>query len=158
MIVGLVSDVARQKSVLPAAVVRALEAIQKVNPLEMAPGKYEVEGDKLFYLVQDVELRTLAESRAEAHKQYADIQLPYSTAERYGFALPQPELPIADNQLKDKDLAFFPTPAAEAFIDVNPGAFLVFLPQELHRPCVVVSEKKMIRKVVMKVHSSLLGL
>ena len=93
MIIGLISDFARQKSVLPAAVVRALEAIQKVDPLKMEPGKYEVEGDKLFFLVQDVELRTLAESRAEAHKQYADIQLPYSTPERYGFALPQPELP-----------------------------------------------------------------
>ena len=119
MIAGQFSDLAQQKSVLPAAVVRALEAIQKVDPQKMEPGRYEVEGDKLFYLVQDVELRTLEESRAEAHRQYADIQLPYSTSERYGFALPQPKLPIADDQLKEKDLAFFPTPAGESFIDIN---------------------------------------
>ena len=158
MIAGQFSDLAQQKSVLPAAVVRALEAIQKVDPLKMEPGRYEVEGDKIFYLVQDVELRTLEESRAEAHRQYADIQLPYSTSERYGFALPQPKLPIADDQLKEKDLAFFPTPAGESFIDINPGSYLVFLPNELHRPCLAIGEKKTIRKVVMKVHSSLLGL
>ena len=88
MIAGQFSDLAQQKSVLPAAVVRALEAIQKVDPQKMEPGRYEVEGDKLFYLVQDVELRTLEESRAEAHRHYAVIQLPYWTSERYGFALP----------------------------------------------------------------------
>lgn len=158
MIAGLISNVPNQKTVLPDAIVRALEAIQRVDPQKMEPGRYEVEGDKLFYLVQDVELRTMAESRAEAHRQYADIQIPYSTSERYGFALPQPELPIADDQLKEKDLAFFPTPARESFIDINPGSYLVFLPNELHRPCLAIQEKVTIRKVVMKVHSSLLGL
>ena len=158
MIAGQFADFAQQKPVLPAAVVRALEAIQKVDPLKMEPGRYEVEGDKIFYLVQDVELRTMAESRAEAHRKYADIQLPYSTSERYGFALPQPKLPIADDQLEEKDLAFFPTPASESFIDINPGSYLVFLPHELHRPCLAIGEKKIIRKVVMKVHASLLGL
>lgn len=158
MIAGLLSDVARQKAILPAAIVRALEALQKIDPLTMEPGRYELEGDKLFYLVQDVELRTLEESRAEAHDQYADIQIPCSTDERYGFALPQPDLPITDNQLKEKDLAFYPTPAGESFIDITPDMYLVFLPKELHRPCVVIKEKKMLRKVVVKVHHSLLGL
>lgn len=134
MIIGLISDFARQKSVLPMAVVRMLEAIQKVDPLKMEPGKYEVEGDKLFFLVRMSQSCARWPKAAPAHKQYADIQLPYSTPERYGFALPQPELLIADDQLKEKDLAFFPTPAAEAFIDVNPGTYLVFLPNELHRP------------------------
>ena len=158
MIAGQFSDLAQQKSVLPAAVVRALEAIQKVDPQKMEPGRYEVEGDKLFYLVQDVELRTMEESRAEAHRQYADIQIPCSTNERYGFALPQPELPIADDQLQEKDLAFFPTPVGESFINITPGMYLVFLPNELYGHCVAIGNKRIISKKVMKVHSSLLGL
>ena len=158
MIAGRIADANKQQSILPAAVVRALEAVQKVDPLKLEPGKYEVEGDKLFYLVQDVELRTMEESRAEAHRQYADIQIPCSTNERYGFALPQPELPIADDQLKEKDLAFFPTPVGESFIDITPGMYLVFLPNELHRPCLAIGKKETIRKIVVKVHSSLLGL
>ena len=158
MIVGLLSDVSKQKSVLPAAVVRAIEALQKLDLSKVEAGRYELEGDKLFYLVQDVELRTLEESRAEAHRQYADIQLPYSTSERYGFALPQPKLPIADDQLKEKDLAFYPTPAGECFLDVAPGTYLVFLPTELHRPCLAIKDKATIRKAVVKVHASLLGM
>ena len=104
MIVGLLSDVAKQKNVLPAAIVRALEALKDVDIAKKEPGRYEIEGDKMFYLVQDVELRTMEESRAEAHHQYADIQIPVSTCERYGFSLPQPDLAPSDNQLEEKDL------------------------------------------------------
>ena len=158
MIAGLLADVAQHKPLLPAAVVRALEAIRKLDLRALEPGRVEIEGDKLFYMVQDVELRTMEESRTEAHRQYADIQIPCSTRERYGFALPQPDLPIIDDQLKEKDLAFYPAPAGESFIDLEPGMYLVFLPDELHRPCLAVKEKGNLRKIVVKVHASLLGL
>ena len=157
MIVGRIADVATQKNALPAAIVRALEALQNVDLGKMEPGRYEIEGDKLFYLVQDVELRTMEESRAEAHHQYADIQIPFSTNERYGFALPQ-DLAPSDDQLKEKDLAFYPTPVGESFIDTTPGTYLVFMPKELHRPCLAIAGKETIRKAVMKVHASLLGM
>jgi biofilm protein TabA len=158
MIVGRISDVAAQRGFLPGAVVRALQALRQVDLGTMAPGRYEIEGDSLFYLVQDVELRTMAESRAEAHLKYADIQIPFSTGERYGFALPQPDLAPDDDQFEMKDLAFYPTPAGESFIDAAPGAYLVFLPRELHRPCLAIQSKETIRKAVVKVHASLLGL
>jgi len=158
MIIGRISDLAQQKHALPAAIVRALEVLQKVDLGKMEPGRYEIEGDKLFYLVQDVELRTMEESRAEAHQKYADIQIPFSTNERYGYALPQPELAPSDDQLEAKDLAFYPTPAGECFFDVTPGTYLVFLPKELHRPCLAIKGKETIRKAVVKVHASLLGM
>ena len=158
MIVGQLSDVSRQKTVLPAAVVRALEALQTIDLGQKEPGRYDLEGDKLFYLVQDTELRLFEDSRTEAHARYADIQIPVSTTERFGFAVPQPELASVDDQLEAKDLAFYAEPANEFFMNVNPGTFVVFLPKELHRPCLAVKDKMKIRKVVVKVHASLLGL
>ncbi|MDR0439697.1 MAG: YhcH/YjgK/YiaL family protein [Candidatus Accumulibacter sp.] len=158
MIIGRISDVAAQRGVLPAVIIRALEALQKIDLGAQAPGRYEIEGDKLFYTVQAVELKTFAESRAEAHRTYADIQIPLGAGERFGFALPQPALAPDDDQFASKDLAFYPTPAGESFIDAAPGDFLVFLPGELHRPCLAIGEKKMTRKVIVKVHASLLGL
>ena len=158
MIAGRIADVAAQRGILPGAVVRALEALRGVRLDTMKPGRYEIEGDDLFYLVQDVELRTLEESRAEAHRKYVDIQIPLSTRERYGFALPQPGLAPSDDAFEEKDLAFYPTPAGESFIDAAPGDYLVFLPGELHRPCVVIEDKETIRKVVVKIHARLLGM
>jgi len=63
-----------------------------------------------------------------------------------------------DDRLEASDLAFYPTPSNEFFMDVEPGSYVVFLPTELHRPCIVISEETEFRKVVIKVHSSLLGL
>ena len=158
MIVGLLSDVSKQKSVLPAAVVRAIEALQKLDLSKVEAGRYELEGDKLFYLVQDVETRSLEESKSEAHHNYADIQIPLTGAERYGFSLPQAGLKASDDRLATGDIAFYPTPANEFFMTIEPGAFAVFMPKELHRPCLSVKEKTKMRKAVVKIHVSLLGL
>lgn len=158
MIVGRLIDVDRQKSVLPAAIARAIGVLQQKGLNDLKPGRHEIEGDKLFYTVDDVVLRTFEESRTEAHAQYADIQMPLSACERYGFSMPQPDLVITDDQLEKRDLAFYPAPANESFMDVYPGTYVVFLPGELHRPCLAISGKTTLRKVVVKVHSSLLGL
>lgn len=158
MIVGLLSDVAKQKSVLPAAVVRAIEALQKLDLSKVEAGRYELEGDKLFYLIQDVETRSFDESKSEAHHQYADIQIPLTGAERYGFSLPQADLKATEDRLSSGDIAFYPAPANEFFMDIEPGAFAVFMPKELHRPCLAIKEKAKVRKAVVKIHTSLLGL
>lgn len=158
MILGLLSEVALQKPVLPPAIVRALEAFLMQDMINKAPGRYELEGDKLFCLVQDAVPRSVADSQSEAHRRYADIQIPVSATERFGFSLPQSGLAPCDDRLEAQDLAFYPAPANEFFMDVEPGAYVVFLPAELHRPCVLIKNKTEFRKVVIKVHSSLLGL
>lgn len=158
MILGLLADVARQKDVLPAAIARALSAFAAQNIADKAPGRYELEGDQMFCLVQDATPRSVADSQAEAHQRYADIQIPLSASERFGFSLPQTNLAACDDQLESRDLAFYPTPANEFFMDVAPGSFVVFLPTELHRPCVTIGDTTKFRKVVIKVHRDLLGL
>jgi biofilm protein TabA len=158
MIVGLLSDVSKQKHLLPAAIARALEALQTLELSTVDVGRYELEGDQLFYLIQDVETRTIDESKSEAHHRYADIQIPLSTAERFGFSLPQANLVATEDRLESGDIAFYPAPANEFFMTIEPGAYVVFFPEELHRPCLMVKEKGKLRKVVIKVHASLLGL
>lgn len=158
MIVGLLSDVSKQKSVLPAPVVRALDALRKLDLAKIDAGRYELEGDALYYMIQEVETRSVEESRSEAHQRYADIQIPLDAAERYGFSLPQAGLEASEDRLEANDIAFYPTPANEAFFHVEPGSFVVFLPGELHRPCLAVKAKGKLRKVVVKVHASLLGI
>jgi len=157
MILGLLSDIAQQKSMLPQAVVRALEVLQQQDLAQMAPGRYEIDGDKLFYLIQDAMPRMLDGCKSEAHATYADIQMPVGACERFGMALPQPELVAVDDRFESNDIAFYPTPANEFFMDIKPGAYVVFLPGELHRPCVSINDQTPFRKVVVKVHRDLLG-
>lgn len=158
MITGLLADFEQNKKLLPAAIVRTLEALEGKNLAELEPGCYELEGDKLFYQVQDATLRRRNECQAEAHRSYADIQIPVSGRERYGVALPEADLQATEECYDSKDVAFFPDPANEFFMDLDPGAFAVFFPGELHRPCVAIDEPVTVRKIVVKIHVSLLGL
>ena len=158
MILGLISEVAQKKSVLSAVIVRAIEAFQKLDLANQAPGRYELEGEQLFCLIQDATPRSVAESLSETHRCYADIQIPISAIERFGFSLPQVDLVASEDRLETNDVAFYPMLANEFFMDIKPGSFVVFLPTELHRPCIVIKDKAEFRKAVIKVHSSLLGL
>lgn len=158
MIVGLLSEVSAEKNVLPATLVRAVEALMKLDPSRIDAGRYEVEGGKLFVLIQDVDSRTFEESRPEAHATFADVQIPLSASERYGFSLPQPGLALVEDRLEANDVAFYDNPYREFFMDIDPGTYVVFLPNELHRPCLTITEKTRIRKAVIKIHRDLLGL
>ena len=158
MIVGLLSEVSAEKNVLPAALARGIEALMKLDPSRIDAGRYEVEGDKLFVLIQDVDSRTFEESRSEAHSKFADVQIPLSASERYGFSLPQAGLAQVEDRLEANDVAFYENPSREFFMDIDPGTYVVFLPNELHRPCLTITEKTRIRKAVIKIHRDLLGL
>lgn len=158
MILGQLRDLAQQASVLPAAIVKALQALQNIDLARQAVGRYEMEGAQLFYMIQEVKLRTLAESRSEMHQNYADIQMPLTAAERYGVALPQNDLAVLEDKLAERDVIYYASPAHESFIDLAPDHYAVFLPGELHRPCVQVNGPGELRKLVVKVHRELLGL
>jgi biofilm protein TabA len=156
MIIGLLSDVAQQRSILPKAVFDALTYVMQQKPESLATGRYASDNDKMFFMVQEPNLRTLETSRSEAHNNYADIQIPLTAGERYGISLPEPGLVATEDLLAQKDVAYYQNPANEFFVDILPGTYAVFFPHELHRPCVAIDECIAMRKLVIKIHKDLL--
>ena len=65
---------------------------------------------------------------------------------------------LIEDRMEANDIAFYERPSREFFMDIDPGSYVVFLPNELHRPCLTITEKNRIRKAVIKVHRDLLGL
>jgi biofilm protein TabA len=158
MIVGLLSDVDKLKNILPAAIVRGIEALKNVDLSAKEPGRYDLEGDDLFYVVQNAVPRMVDEIRTEAHFIYADVHIPVGASERYGFSLPEAGLDVTEPSVEGSDVAYYPAPAKECFLDLNPGAFVVFIPGELHRTCIAIADNNAFRKAVIKVHARVLGL
>ena len=158
MLLGKLSESPAQRRVLPVPVGAALDALERMNAVSLAQGRYDIDGDRLFCLVQDATPRLLEDSRAEAHRDYVDVQLPIGATECFGFALPQPGLNVVEDAMDERDIAFFATPENECFLDVAPGSYIVFWPGELHRPCVAIEGCEPFRKIVVKIHRSLFGL
>ncbi|MDR2507232.1 MAG: YhcH/YjgK/YiaL family protein [Candidatus Accumulibacter sp.] len=160
MLIGCLSDLDRHEKILPHAVFRALKIVRSIGQ-GTAAGRFPLEGEMLYYTLEEQPMRTEKESLPEVHTSYADIHLPLNTRERFGFALPQPDLPIVEDLTESRDIAFYATPSNETFITAEPGTYLLFLPGELHRPCLAASSpatEQTIRKIIVKIHASLLGL
>jgi len=65
---------------------KALKFLEETDFSKVEPGKYEIDGTNLFYMVQHNKTRKLAESVWEAHKKYIDIQYVFSGEEIIGYS------------------------------------------------------------------------
>ncbi|WP_018610583.1 YhcH/YjgK/YiaL family protein [Uliginosibacterium gangwonense] len=158
MFIGTLAHWAEHKKVLPAAIVTAVDAVRSQDLAKLAAGRYEIDGSQMFFMIQEMNSKKLEDTRSEAHRQYADVQIVLNGPERYGVAPPDGTLAPTEDRLEEKDIAFYPDPANESFVDLASGMFTIFYPGEFHRPCCNVSQTTALRKIVIKVHRSLLGL
>lgn len=126
----------------------AVAKFLKENRLEeLEPGKHAIAGDDLFVNIQSAKGKTPEEAVMETHRVMADIQIPLSGAETYGY-IPAEDLPEADyNEVKD--ITKFPGVAAQSLVTCRPGMFAIFFPQDGHAPC--ISDQPEIKKAIFKV-------
>lgn len=124
-----------------------LQLLAKTDFSALEAGKYTVDGDNLFYIVQTYE--TKAETTLpEAHKAYIDVQFVVEGEEDIGFAQltdKTPEIPT-DAQ---GDVKFYDSPVQ--LCRLRAGDFAVFYPNDLHAPCRAVTAPAFCKKVVVKV-------
>ena len=113
----------------------------------LAVGTYQVDGDKVFVMIQEYETKLVEQCRYEAHYQYADIQYVIQGAEKMGYTnIAETKVEEAD---KGKDLMFLEATGDDLL--VKEGYFAVFTPQDAHRPGQCVDAPQPIRKAVVKV-------
>jgi uncharacterized protein, YhcH/YjgK/YiaL family len=118
--------------------------------LSLPDGRYAIEGDDVYALVQSYETQPAGEKRFESHRVYADIHYIVSGMERIDHAF-QPELtPITDYD-ESKDFLLYADPAAATSLRLGVGSFAVFLPADAHRPGCTWEKTSQMRKVVVKV-------
>lgn len=111
-----------------------------------ALGQELIIGEEFFANYCLVKGKTSEEARVETHNKMIDIQIPISSPETMGFT-PRKNLPNAVYDT-ERDISFYDG-AAEKYVTVNPGEFIIFFPQDGHAPC--ISESKEFVKVIFKI-------
>lgn len=109
-------------------------------------GKIELRDKDLFLMISDSGMKSQAEAKLEAHCKYIDIQMPVSKAEQFGWKA-KSSLVEGDTYNEERDIQFF-ADKASSFIDVRPGDFVIFFPEDGHAPCI---GEDTVKKVVVKV-------
>ena len=130
---------------------KAIQYILSADFSDLEPGKYAIDGDDVFAIVNEYSTKPESECDPESHRDYADIQVMVSGAERFGYAplTGQPETTPYD---EEKDAAFY-TIATEdlSYLTLRPGEFIIFFPTDIHQPEVFTHQPDLVRKVVIKV-------
>lgn len=126
---------------------RAFEFLRGTDLRALAPGRYPIEGERLFAFVEETGGRTRDEARLECHRKYIDIQLVLEGVDEMGWKPVRDCLePVADYSAR-QDIRFFrDTPAS--WIATPSGAFCIFFPEDAHAPLVGTGR---IRKAVLKI-------
>ena len=116
-----------------------------LNALEV--GKYTIQGDELRLNIAQTKPKSKEEAKLEAHRDYIDIQIPLSDVEGMGYTPTCDCLPRDAAYNAEKDILFYQG-LAESYIDVKPGMFAIFFPEDGHAPGVTpTGVKKAIFKV-----------
>jgi biofilm protein TabA len=158
MIVGDLAAWSKEEHAYSKALAKGMAFLKNNNLQEMEPGKYEIEGDKLFALVQEAVTEEKYLRKPEAHNRYLDIQYVVSgEGEVIGVCRRTPDSVPSEDYLDSRDIAFFQDVKDESDVLLRPGMFAVFFPNDIHRPlCAVSAQGGPVRKVVVKIDKELL--
>jgi biofilm protein TabA len=149
MFIGRTVDLSNALTCLPPALAAAFKECLAQDLKNLPAGKYDLKAGG-FFLVQDAKTKPFVETRPEAHRAMIDIQYIVTGRERFGMAHADENLKPVEDRLDEKDLAFYPAPDGEFFVNAAAGDFMVFFPGEIHRPMGCVDGPENIRKIVVK--------
>lgn len=114
-------------------------------------GKYSIDGEEVFAIVNEYATKPLSECDAESHREYADIQIMIAGVERFGYA-PLTDQPETTPYNEEKDVALYTiAPEDLNYLTLHPGEFIIFFPTDIHQPEVFTHQPELVKKVVIKV-------
>ena len=119
--------------------------------LDAAPGRYEVDGGRVYVAIEEPGTKSPAERRFESHARYADLQVLLQGAERQDYCTHYPEGAPEEDWLAERDVAFWPPQPAVQTLVMAPMDYAVYYPRELHAPNLAVDRPSPTRKAVVKV-------
>jgi YhcH/YjgK/YiaL family protein len=119
-------------------------------PAGIADGRYEIDGDRLFALVQSYTTAPAATKKFEHHRKYADIQYVISGEEIIEHVALD-GLAVETPYDATKDYGLVRDPALRSSVVLTPGTWAIYFPQDAHKPGCAISAPTAVRKVVVKV-------
>ena len=129
---------------------KALEFLKDTDFAKKQPGRYEIDGDNIFYMVQKYQTQPAEDGKFETHKNYIDIQFVVQGRELLGYAVLD-DLEIQTPYDKSGDCTFYRTPKNYTPVSLNEAMFCILFPQDGHMPGKQLENPTDVLKVVVKV-------
>jgi YhcH/YjgK/YiaL family protein len=148
MILAKLDDLSKQMA-LSEALQKALAFLADEHNHTLVDGRYEIDGNQVYALVQRYDTLT-GGMQFEAHQKYIDIQFVVSGCERMDW-LPVDQMQITEpyDAARDVCKGFAPNGLAVPAL-VRAGQAAVFFPADAHAPKLAVDVPVAVHKIVIK--------
>ena len=128
----------------------AFDFIERAVRESLPVGRYEIDGDALYAIVQEYETKPHEDCAFEGHRKYIDIQYMISGSECMGAAELANVTPKTEYN-EERDFLLFENTDLASTLTVNEGEFAIFYPHDAHRPGMAFGAPTTIRKIVVKI-------
>jgi biofilm protein TabA len=142
----------------PQAVLEVLRRAADPGLLAAPLGRHDIDGDRLYLVLAEYETRAAELGAPEAHRDHCDVQVVLAGEERLGWAPLGPACRARGPYDAGKDLQLYEPVEGMSWLVATPGTFFFLDPLDVHQPAVALAAPRRVRKLVGKVHRSLLGL
>jgi YhcH/YjgK/YiaL family protein len=150
MIVTDLKHTDRQLS-MTAAMQKALEFLRLRGIQDLPDGRVEIDGQKVFAIVQRYETAKTKSPKFEYHQKYIDVQFIAAGEEVIGWA-PRERLTLTEAYDAEKDVAFGTVGKGKwTPVYLQAGQLAVLYPEDGHAPKTAAGEPGAVTKIVVKV-------
>jgi biofilm protein TabA len=150
MIVSDLRHISRQTALSPN-LQKAFDFLRSPDLRMLPDGRVEIDGDRVFGLVQRFETKWVATPKFEFHKKYIDIQFILSGEEIIGWA-PTEQMEITAAYDDGKDISFGTVAKGQwTPVHLQAGQMAVLYPEDGHAPKLALRNPSAVMKIVVKV-------
>jgi len=150
MIVSDLENICRQ-AVMSPGIEKAADFLRRPGIAALPDGRYEIDGEMVFAIVQRYRTAAAAAPRFEAHRKYIDLQFIAVGAEVIGWA-PVGLMAVTEPYDAAKDICFGAAPAGEsAAVRIGAGQLALLYPEDAHAPRLAAGEPCQVTKIVVKI-------
>lgn len=129
--------------------IKAFEFLKNNDLKKLDVGKYEIQGEEIFALVQEYITQNEEDKDWESHEKYIDIQLIVEGQEIMGY-VPIEALEVKEDLRLENDLIFYNETLKGSNIKCTNGDYAIFFPEDAHKPGCALGECSKVKKVLIK--------
>lgn len=133
-------------------IAKGLDYLRNTDFTNVEDGRVDLNGDRIFALVQRYRTRSEAKGSLESHRKYLDIQFIAKGTERIGYCSATAKPSVTKPYDPETDAAFYD--GVGNLVELQEGCFAIYWPQDLHAPQIAAGSPPVpgdVIKVVVKV-------
>ena len=128
---------------------KAFEFIKSYEKDELPEGRYEIDGEKVYAMVQHYDTFSKEQAKWEAHRKYIDLQYVSKGNEIINYTNIGNLTPYTEYNEKDDYVLLNGPDGTE--VKLKSGDYVILFPEDAHQPRCAWGEVQRVKKIVVKI-------